>query len=208
MKILAVSDEVVDWIYSPALLQRCGNMDLIISCGDLPIYYLEFISSLLNAPCYMVHGNHDQGEIGFGGELKSVAAGWRNLDMQCVREGKIMLGGLQGCLRYKLDSPYQYEQSHQQARAYVLAARALWNRALRGAKLDILVTHAPPYGIHDAADRAHTGFTAINWLIDTFAPRLVLHGHQHRNYAPTQSFETMIGHTCVLNVHPYQIIEL
>ncbi len=79
-------------------------------------------------------------------------------------------------------------------------------RGQRG--VDVLITHAPPYGIHDASDLAHTGFKAHEWLIRVARPRLVLHGHQHRNYAPLKAHETTVNGTAVINVHPYRIIDV
>ena len=33
---------------------------LILACGDLPYYYLEYIVGLLDVPLFYVHGNHDK----------------------------------------------------------------------------------------------------------------------------------------------------
>ena len=206
MKILAVSDEVVDWLYSPAITTRCADVDMVISCGDLPIWYLEFISSALNVPCLLVKGNHDKHEIGEHGVIHSDAAGWVNLDRRRVREGGLVLAGLQGCMRYTLDSLFQYEQREQQLRALTLAPAMALPRLMRGRGMDIFVTHSPPYGIHDGVDRAHIGFSAFNWLISAFRPRLMLHGHQHRNYGPKSSGMTRVDKTLIVNVHPYRFI--
>jgi uncharacterized protein len=208
MKILAISDEVVDWIYSPHLLQRCGDIDLVVGCGDLPIHYMEYVTSMLNVPCYFVRGNHDLYEISESGELKTEPQGWINLDMRRVRHGGISLAGLQGSIRYKPHVPMQYTQREQWLRAAWLARKLLRPRMSDGRGVDILVAHAPPYGIHDGPDHAHTGFEALNWLIGQFRPRFLLHGHQHRNYAPLMVGETQVDDTLVLNVHPFRIIEL
>jgi uncharacterized protein len=205
MRILAISDEVVGWMYSPALLGRVGEVDLVISCGDLPIYYLEYIASSLNAPCAYVRGNHDQYEIGEHGLIKTHPGGWMPLDMERRVVAGVALGGLDGCLRYNPDAPYQYSQREQWLRAWVLAARCLKARLSGRRGLDILVTHAPPYGIHNGNDQPHTGFEAHNWLMRVLKPRFVLHGHQHRNYAPLQAGETDVDDTTVLNAHPCRI---
>ncbi|QLQ07363.1 MAG: hypothetical protein HZY76_15965 [Anaerolineae bacterium] len=39
-------------------LRRVGHIDAIVSCGDLPFYYLEYLAGVLNAPTYFVFGNH------------------------------------------------------------------------------------------------------------------------------------------------------
>jgi Icc-related predicted phosphoesterase len=121
---------------------------------------------------------------------------------------KISLAGLEGCNRYKPGAPYQYSQQEMQLRAAWLATRFVVPRMSSGRGVDILVTHSPPLGIHDGTDNAHIGFKAFNWLIETFKPRLLLHGHQHRNYAPQQAGETQVGETRVVNVHPWKILEI
>lgn len=208
MKLLAVSDEVVDWIYSTQLRERCADVDLVVSCGDLPISYLEFITSSLNKPCYFVRGNHDSYAFGPTGDVKSHPEGWIDLDKRVMRCDGLILAGLEGCIRYKPGAPYQYSQAEQRLRAIRMSS-GLWpRRLLQGHGLDILIAHSPAYGIHDGTDHAHVGFRALNWLIETFKPHLMLHGHQHRNYAPRQTGETMVGETRVINVHPYKILEL
>ena len=208
MKLLAVSDEVVDWIYSAQLHERCADVDVVLSCGDLPISYLEFIASALNKPCYFVRGNHDSHVFGSNGEIKSHPEGWIDLDKRVLGCNGITLAGLEGCIRYKPSAPYQYTQAEQRWRAITLS-NSLWlRRLLKGHGMDILIAHSPAYGIHDGTDHAHVGFRALNWLIETFKPRLMLHGHQHRNYAPRQSADTQVGDTQVINVHPYRILEL
>ena len=62
MKLLAVSDLVVEGIYSSRIRERFGDVDMVLSCGDLPYSYLEYIVSMLNVPCFFVHGNHDHPE--------------------------------------------------------------------------------------------------------------------------------------------------
>jgi uncharacterized protein len=202
MKVLAVSDEVVPWIYSPSIVDRCAGVELVISCGDLPIGYLEFITSMLNKPCYYVRGNHDLFEIGEKGKVKTAPEGWINLDLQMQHWQHVSMAGLEGCLQYKPGAPCQYTQRDQWVRAGFLATRL----ALR--RLDILVTHAPAFGTHDGPDHAHTGFKSFNWLIQTFKPKFLLHGHQHRNYQPQQAGETRIGDTMVYNVHPWRMFEI
>src|SRR5436853_7562460 len=58
MRVLAVSDVVEPQLYSSSLKSWLGPVDLIISCGDLPPYYLDFLASHLNVPLMHVIGNH------------------------------------------------------------------------------------------------------------------------------------------------------
>ena len=59
MKILCVSDQIDPLIYSVNIKERYRDVDLVISAGDLPMEYLEFILSSLNKPLFFVFGNHN-----------------------------------------------------------------------------------------------------------------------------------------------------
>ena len=84
MKILAVSDQVVESIYSSRIRERFGDVDMVVSCGDVPYYYLEYIVSMLNVPSLFVHGNHDQPEHTSSGRTIAEPGGWVNLDGRVV----------------------------------------------------------------------------------------------------------------------------
>jgi uncharacterized protein len=179
-------------------------VDLVISCGDLHEDYLDFIVSTINKPCYYVLGNHDARSVN-GRPEKYTHAGWTNLDRRVMRTStapRIALAGLEGCVQYTPGTLLQYTQQDQWLRALGLAPGMLVTRP------DIFVAHAPPHGIHNGQDRAHAGFKALNWIMDTFRPRLLLHGHQHRSYDPLQQGETRYADTLVVNVHPYRILTL
>ena len=69
MNILAVSDVELGIIYNPTIANRFKHVDVVVSAGDLPYFYLEFIVSTLDKPLYYVLGNHsNQREIGIGTE--------------------------------------------------------------------------------------------------------------------------------------------
>jgi Icc-related predicted phosphoesterase len=82
-----------------------------------------------------------------------------------------------------------------------------WNRLRHGRALDVLVTHSPPHGIHDAEDLAHTGFKILLWLMRRFRPKYMLHGHLHR-YRPNMRYITHYHDTTVINVYPRFILDL
>jgi Icc-related predicted phosphoesterase len=201
IKLLAVSDEVVPWIHSAQLVERCGDVDVIVSCGDLPSEYLEYIATMLGKPCFYVRGNHDQPH-------DYRPEGCINLDLRAHRWGKLRLAGLEGCQRYKPGAPLQYSQTDQWLRAIWLAYKLLPAQIRCERSVDIFLSHAPLRGIHDGSDLAHAGFAAFNWLAKRLRPRLWLHGHQHCSYSPLQPRETRLGETLVVNVHPYRLLEL
>ena len=118
----------------------------------------------------------------------------------------LLLAGFEGSRRYN-DGPCQYRESEMRLFALRLVPRLLVNKARYGRYLDVLVTHAPPRGIHDQADPAHAGFGAFRWLIETFQPRYHLHGHVHV-YDRRKTCVTQVGRTEVVNVYPYRELTL
>lgn len=211
MKILALSDQVVEHLYSPLVKERFGDVDLVVGCGDLPNYYLDYIVSMLNVPLALVPGNHDlpvaplhsdQGPESSGGPRWSA-----NIDGSVVQEQGVLMAGLGGSIRYRPDGIHQYTQAEMAGRVLKLAPRLYWNRIRHGRFLDILVTHAPPRGIHDAEDPAHVGFQVFNRFIARFRPRYLLHGHSHV-YRRCDVTTTLVGPTTIINVYPYRLIEV
>jgi hypothetical protein len=85
--------------------------------------------------------------------------------------------------------------------------RLLWNRLRQGRALDVLVTHAPPRDINDRPDQAHRGFRAIRRFLGWFHPRYMLHGHVHL-YDRTEPHIAHFGETEIINVYPYQQLDL
>lgn len=208
MKILAVSDVEVDLIYSPLVARRFNDVDLIIGCGDLPYYYLEYIISMLNRTLYYVNGNHApwQGEE-WHSQTRDHPWGGINLHGRVVRDcSGLLLAGVEGSIRYN-KGPNQYTQSEMWARVLGLTPRLFINRMLYGRYLDIFVTHAPCWLIHDKDDLPHHGIKAFRWLLKVFKPAYHLHGHIH-TYLQYDITETKFYDTQVVNVYGYKQIDL
>lgn len=212
MRILTVSDKVEPVLYGPYIRERVGQVDLVLACGDLPYYYLDYIVSLLNVPLFFVHGNHDRlvlrpdrGEL--ADRQESSLAWGNNLHGQTANFGGLLLAGLEGCRRYSPGQPYQYGEGEVRFQALRLASLLMLNRLRHGRFVDIIITHAPPRGIHDAEDVPHQGFESYLWLIRQFRPLLLVHGHQHI-YNRNMTVETTLGDTQILNTYGYRVIEL
>lgn len=206
MKILAVTDEIVERIYPLAASGHFADVKLILSCGDLPYTYLEYLVTVLNVPLYYVPGNHDPQ---FNPRHENTCAeGCENVDGNVVYAHGLTIAGLGGSPRYHPQGVNQYSQSEMMRRAQRLAFSLAWNRLRHNRALDLLITHSPPFGIHDEDTEAHRGLHAINWLIGWAKPRYHLHGHIHfqrRNLTPSI---TTLGATKIINVFPYQVIEI
>jgi Icc-related predicted phosphoesterase len=206
VKILAVSDQVVDRFYSLAPEGHFKDADLILGCGDLPYTYLEFIVTALNVPLFYVPGNHDPQYN--PQRAASYAEGGSNLDLKTAYCKKVLIGGFGGSIRYRPDGVNQYTQSEAYLRAFRMFPRLLTNRIRRGRSMDILISHSPPFGIHDDADPAHQGLKALNWLIRTAKPRYLLHGHTHFYRSNLEESKTVVDRTTIINVYPYKVIEV
>ena len=206
MRILAVSDQVVDRIYTLVPQGHFNGVGMILGCGDLPYPYLEYLVSMLNVPMFYVPGNHDpQYNPRFAAAR---AEGGTDLDLKRERIKGLLLAGFGGCIRYRPDGVNQYTQSEAYSRAAGLLPGLLWNRIRYGRALDILVTHSPAYGIHDEQTQAHQGLKAINWLLRWARPRYHFHGHTHFFRKNLEPSVTPLGPTTIMNVFPYKVIEI
>ena len=171
MNILSISDKVISALNNPEIRERFSAVDVVIACGDLPYYYQEYIINKLHVPLYFVRGNHDQLiEYGVDG-ARQAPRGGIDLHRHIAREGGNLLAGVEGCIRYNQRGNFQYTQSEMWGHVFRLVPGFFQNRLLHGRYLDIFVTHAAPWGIHDKPDWPHQGVKAYNWLIQTFKPK-------------------------------------
>lgn len=206
MKILAVSDQIVERLYTLTSSGHFQDVELILGCGDLPYEYLEYLVTMLNVPMFYVPGNHDPK---FDSRTTQThAEGGFNLDLKIVRHNKFMIGGLGGSIRYRPDGINQYTQEEAYLRAIQMLPRLLLYRIQYGRALDILISHSPPFGIHDDTDPAHNGLKALNWLMRISQPRYHFHGHIHLYKSNLEIKETTVGLTKIINVYPYKELEV
>jgi Icc-related predicted phosphoesterase len=207
MRIMAVSDRIVEHLYSSDVQSRYQGIDLLIGCGDLPFYYMEFLVSALDTRMVYVRGNHDIGPqyLADGRALDHVPGGL-DIHRRVVELDGLIVAGLEGSMRYRPKAPYMYTEQEMRWNAMSLYPRLVLNRIRHGRAVDILVTHSPAAGIHDQRDPAHRGFVILRNLMRVFRPRYMLHGHVHvyRNDVPRV---TKYLDTTVVNVYPYRVFE-
>ena len=81
-------------------------------------------------------------------------------------------------------------------------------RRLRGRTAPVLVvSHAPPRGVGDAAaDPYHLGYAGYRWLLERFRPPLWLHGHTAP--ASVTDWRASLGLSMVANVTGSVVVEL
>lgn len=216
IKVLCVSDEVDLFVYSSAIRERFGDIDLILSAGDLPAEYLGFISTMLNRPIVSVAGNHDAQDRALDGPIyhyhenaDSIPGGTilpGRTSFSIRKEAGLTILGLPGCKWYN-GGNNQYTDLWMSLRLLRMMPRLLLRRLFLGRGVDIVLAHAPPKGIQDAPDPCHQGFSAYRWLIKYCSPSLFIHGHVHLYDSQLQR-TTKVGDTQVINVFGHQVINI
>ena len=219
IKILCVSDSVDLVVYSQNVKERYKDVSFVIGAGDLKMRYYGFIVSMLNKPLYFVFGNHD---LKFLKRFKKKEPdnylnetncdksyfGSTYIGDKVIRDKKtgLILVGLGGSMKYNRgENQYSNRQMH--VKILRLFPKLLFNKIFHGRWLDILVTHAPPFGIHDGKYACHIGFKAFLWFMRKFQPEYLLHGHVHL-LDLNQKRETLYENTKVINVYSRYILEV
>ena len=136
----------------------------------------------------------------------SLGPGTGDLHRQVVHLNGLIIAGLEGSMAYN-HGPHQYSELGMRYQISRIVPRLLLNKLRYGRYLDILITHAPPRGIHDRPDRCHTGFEAFRRFIRRFRPRYHLHGHIHV-YDRQTTVRTQVDDTIVQNVYGYKELRI
>lgn len=207
MKILSLSDQVLEFIYTPSVAERFAKVDFVLGCGDLPYYYLEYLVDVLAKPVYFVRGNH-AAELEYSAAGEGRRAPWGAVDLhgRVVNFEGLLLAGFEGSVRYR-PGPFMYTQSEMWGLVLRMAPRLLINKLIHGRALDVLATHAPPSDVQDAPDPAHRGFKAFRWLLKVFKPPYHFHGHIHV-YHKDAPVLTRFHNTLVVNTYGYREMKL
>lgn len=213
-KVLAVSDEVVDSLWTDQV--RRHEVDLVLAAGDLPFDYLEFLIDALDRPCVFVPGNHDADLAGYaegrGLSLRDGLpaewpgpAGGVNVDGRVADVAGLRIAGLGGSIRYS-DGPNQWTERQQARRARRVSRSAAWRRMRDGRGVDVLLTHSPARGVGDGDDPPHRGFACLHDAVRRMRPKLLVHGHIHPfgNQVP----DRRMGDTLVVNTVGFRILEI
>lgn len=170
MKILAIADEESAYLWDYFEKSKLEGIDLIISCGDLKPQYLSFLATFTSAPVIYVHGNHDE-------KYKHTPPeGCICIEDQIYVYKGVRILGLGGSMEYT-SGDHQYTEAAMRKRV-----RKLRWQLFRKKGFDILVTHAPAFGLNDGEDLPHRGFQVFHTLIEKYNPKYFLHGHVHMRY--------------------------
>ena len=115
MRILLVSDTESEYIWDHFDAERFEGTDLVISCGDLKSDYLSFLATMIKAPLFYVHGNHDNGYI------KNPPGGCDSIEDKLVLFKGLRILGLGGSMKYNYHPnysipPFQYTDKQMEKR--------------------------------------------------------------------------------------------
>jgi Icc-related predicted phosphoesterase len=214
MKILCISDQIDPLVYTNTIKDRFGDVDIVLSAGDLPMDYLDFVVSSLNKPVFFVFGNHNLNTLPYYTnkampiiyeEEPYQGSGAVHVGSRVVRQDDLIIAGLGGSMRYNRGDN-QFTESQMTREIFKLIPALLFNRVFRGRYLDILLTHSSPRGIHDREDRCHWGFKIFLWFMRTFKPKYLIHGHIHL-YSLSDVRVTDYGETRVINAFSHYVID-
>jgi len=208
MKILCISDQIDPLVYTASIKTRYRDVDMVLSAGDLPLDYLDFVVSSLNCPLLFVYGNHHLEKYDAYRNARNSAGrsegGLTYVGSAVHMEKGLIIAGLGGSMMYNRGTN-QYTEGQMKREIWKLFPRLLINRIFRGRWVDILLTHAAPWGIHDKQDPCHRGFKCFLWFMRFFKPRYLLHGHIHL-YDLSELRTTKYENTLVINVYSQYLI--
>lgn len=191
MKILAIADVEAKRFYDFYTPGRLDEYDLILSCGDLKAKYLEFLVTMSHCPVLYVRGNHDDRL------LVDPPGGCICIENEIFEYKGIRILGLGGSYRYR-DGKNMYTEKQMKQRIHRVSLQ-LWKK--KG--FDILLTHAPAYGVNDMDSLSHRGFECFLYLLEKYKPKFFIHGHVHMNYSHKMPRIFNYGETTVVNAYEY-----
>ncbi|KAK3586185.1 hypothetical protein CHS0354_013135 [Potamilus streckersoni] len=195
LKILVISDKISDNLYQTFNRGLFQDISFVISCGDLPAYYLNYIVDMLDVPCFYVPGNHDERFI------SEPPMGWTPIQNKIISHKGVRIAGMGGSPWYNGKSPYQYHEAQVFWDVQKMRARLLWTRSV-----DILATHSPAYDLGDIKNsRTHSGFKSYRQFLDKHSPKLFVYGHAHISYGAPRTLE--YRSTVLINAFNYWIID-
>ncbi len=190
MRILAFSDLHNSAAHAADLVTASVDADLVIGAGDFCNYHegLAEGMALLNglaAPLVVVAGNHESTD-----NLRAaVPLGVTVLHGESLTFGGVTLFGVGHGVPVTPFGDWSCDLN--EAEATVLLDRC--------SRVDVLITHAPPFGLGDKTSAGvSVGSTAIRAAIERVQPKLALCGHIHDSWG----IEGDIGDTRVVNMGP------
>ena len=195
MNIMILADQESKALYEYYDPERLKDIDLIISCGDLSPEYLSFLATVFHGPVLYVKGNHDTRYE------KKPPEGCICIEDQIYVYQGVRILGLGGSMQYIPGGANQYTERQMRKRIRRLRWRLLFSGGF-----DILVSHAPAYGLNDMKDLPHQGFKAFLFLMKKYKPRYFFHGHIHATYGSVFRRKATYEQTTVINGYEAYVV--
>lgn len=185
MKLLLFSDLHRDRRAAAALVERAGDVDVVVGAGDFAVMRKGLRDTLevlraIDRPAVLVPGNGESYE-----ELADACRDWPSARVLhgtgCEIDGRSFFG-LGGGVPVTPFGPWSYDFTEDEA-------AELLRDLPEGV---VLVSHSPPHGVLDRSSRGDDlGSATVRRMIDERRPELVVCGHihdcagQHRTVGPT-----------------------
>lgn len=178
MKILLVADthSVRYEVWQGFLKTDQSRFDTIITLGDIDALSLrQMRETFADKEIFGVLGNHDRkGNLNF--------YGIEDIHNKKKEVGGLTFVGLEGSVRYKDNDKYPLYTQFE----IIQICKSL-------PYADIVISHNSPFGIHDEKDIPHIGFQGLLSYVEDKKPRIVFHGHQHKNIVSTHLDTSIVG---------------
>ncbi|WP_407690116.1 metallophosphoesterase family protein [Rubrobacter aplysinae] len=191
-------------LQGPGLESVTNGVEAVLSCGDLPFDYLEYLVTFIGVPLFYVRGNHDPRDDTGKHPGGCIPIGGRVEDF-----GGFSIAGLSGCMWYSGGSN-QYTERQMSRASRSISRRLRISRSFGKGLPTVFVSHAAPRGIGDAGDLCHRGFGAFLDLTRRHNPELWVHGHVHLygRHDNDDSHDLNLGSTRVVNAYGYRLLDL
>ncbi len=186
MKILAIADRPPKQSIKKILSENT-DIELICLLGDLDYYSLLELKDIDTIPKIGVYGNHCSGTY-------FDVLGVQNIHLNVFEYKGLCFGGFEGCVRYKEDP---YAKMYTQDEAIKLFESF--------PKVDVILSHCPPFGINDEEEIAHQGFIALKTYLDIHKPLYLMHGH---TYPKDTELVTEYRGTNIVYVYSDKVLEI
>ena len=184
IKALVIADKKPEW-WIKSILDINPDIDIIITLWDLEFYDISYLMDITKIPKIWVYWNHcdwlymDQLWI-------------NNLHLKIFSFKWIKFWWFEWSIKYKES---RYSKMYTQEEAYWLLKNF--------EKVDILITHNPPFWIHDETDISHIWFKALLDYIENNKPKYLLHWHTYHSIE-----ENVVWDTKIIYTSWYKIIDL
>lgn len=191
MRALAFSDLHRSRKHAEALVERAGEVDLVVGAGDYANQHRGLEEAIgwlaeIETPTLLVPGNNETDEA-----LREAAAGWKEATV--LHGESITFEGV-GFFGLGAGIPttpwgWSFDLSDEEAR----------ERLADAPEGGVLILHSPPEGHCDVDSGGNSlGSPALREAIERLEPRLAVCGHIHESWGA----RTRLGETEIVNLGP------